>query len=66
MQYMEHNLATCNYHILKNNGKVKRGRVVRRGENVEMLSRGKRGYIIGGGGRRDVGQEPTCVLGTSA
>ena len=39
MQYMQHNLATCNYHIPKNDSKVKRGRVVRRGENAEALSR---------------------------
>ena len=47
---MQHNLATCNYHIPKNDGKVRRGRGVRRGENTEALSRGERGYIIGGGG----------------
>ena len=34
-QYMQHNLATCNYHIPKNDSKVKRGRVVRRGEKAE-------------------------------
>ena len=39
MRYMQHNLATCNYHILKNDGKVKRERVVMRGENAEALSR---------------------------
>ena len=36
MRYMQHSLATCNYHILKNDGKVKRGSVVGRGENAEV------------------------------
>ena len=34
-RYTQHNLATCNYHIPKNDGKVKRGRGFRRGENAK-------------------------------